>query len=518
MFYTGKNKKKELRMLVNLFSYNLDNSNFKLNKTNYEIKNKFQQDVFVRNNQLNFKGNHGIVFFDDVAKMIRQGDLEAVKKIVDPHAINSKLQSYLHIAAEEKQPEIAEHLLSLGLDLNQGDAAKMTPFAIACRAQDESMFDLFMNHSPDVNTSNSLGDTPLHHVIPNQRLLGALLDKRANPHARNESGLPVLHSAAVDLTAVEYLLKRGVNPDSINDAEQTLMHTAAIDGNQGLVSMLLKHGAEINFRDKELKTPVFYSRDRKTLDFLLEKGADPNMQDLEQRTALHHFVINRNYDLAAGILDFSANPNVVDKQKMTPILYPTILAIRKLLLKYGADPSVKMPNGNTLLHVSVQKAKEDAIATLLSHKADVNAVDKNGKAPLYYAKTNKIRKMLLKHGANPNAELYLHSALKTKDKEFANALLEAKADVNIEDANGRTPIFYCNDMEDLINLYKNGADISHKDANGNTPVHKFALEGNLKMVSFLEELGAEIKAVNDNGEAAADLYSMYQKYDSWIKK
>ena len=504
-------------MLVTLSNYNMNRLNSSQNKNYCSIKNKCLQDVFVRKNQLNFKGNPKISLFEDVVKIIRQGDFETIGKLADPHAMNAKLQSFLHIAAEEKQLEVAKALLLRGLEVNQKDNMGRTPFAIACRKQDESLLDLFLGYSPDVNTKDALGDTPLHHAIPNQRLLGILLGRRANPYTKNDFGLPVLHSAAEDLETVDYLLKKGVNPNSINNEEQTLLHTAAIEGNTNLADKLLGHDAEINFRDKDGKTPLFYAKDHEMLKWLLEKGASVDILDNEGRTVLHEFTLKNDLKSIIELLNRDADPNCLDSSNKSPILYANNNAIRRRLLEAGANPNVRTSTGGTLLHIATQKGNEEVMRTLFEYHADPNILDQESRTPLSYASNNKIRRLLLENGAVPNEKPYLHFALKTNNDEFFEDLLNADIDVNLEDSHGRTPIFYCRTPEDVFKLVKKGAFVDYQDNKGNTPLHYYSATGNNGLIEALRKSGANEDSTNIKDELPQNLAEQFRKYGCWIK-
>lgn len=506
-------------MQVNLLNYNVKGENLQNNQTKstYKLKNIYQQDVFERINKTNFTGNPKIFLFDDVAKYIKNGDVDFIKRLSDPHIINKDLKSLLHISAEEKQIEISRNLLDSGLNINQKDKLGRTPFAIACSKKDKNLINLFLDYRPNVNTQDELGNTPLHNAISAPQILEILLDKGANPYIKNSIGLPVLHEAAVNLDILEFLLKKGVSPDSINNEEQTLLHKASMEENKNLADILFKHGAERNFRDKNGKTPLFYVKNKNILTFLLGKGINPNIVDNQGRTIVHEFVMKNDPNCLYEALEFFADSDLLDKYNKTPLLYATNDIIRKILLEHGANPDIKTSMGNTLLHIAVQKGNEEVIKTLLNHNANVNIHDSQNKSPLYYAPNNKIRKILLEKGANPNEDLYLHWALKTNNKEFFNDLLLAKANTNIEDINGKTPIFYCKDKEDIIMLYKYNADLIHEDKNGNTPFHHFCLFGNTKLAAILAEIGAATERKNKYGDAPSDLYAKYKQYDCWIK-
>lgn len=511
-------REKSNNLLVKLLSYNLGRSNILQNNQSHSyLKSTNQQDVFKKTNQVSFTGYPKFLLFEDVAKLIGKGDLEAINKLPDLHIISPDLKSLLHISTEEKQIEISKTLLAKGLNVNQKDKMGKTPLAVACLNQDEAHFNLFLNFHPNIKTQDNAGNTLLHNSIHNQKILGTLLDRGANPYTKNNFGLPVLHEVSEDLDTLEYLLKRGINPDSMNDEEQTLLHTASIDGNKKLSDMLLNYSAEKDFRDKCGKSPLFYSNDNNMVKYWIEKKVKLDIQDKEGKTALHHFVIKRDFKSVLELLKRGSNPNTIDITNKSPILYADNNAIRKLLLEAGADPNIRTTNGSTLLHKSVQKNNEEITDTLIKYKADPNALDKNNKAPLYYAQNNTIRKKLLENGADPNEKLYLHYALRTNNEEFFNDLLKTEIDVNIEDHNSKTPIFYCKKAEDAFKLVKKDAYINYQDDNGNTPLHQYYATGNIELVEALKKLGANEQITNIKGELPHEFAEKFKKYDCWIK-
>jgi len=429
-----------------------------------------------------FKGQ--IYLFSDAAKFIENDDLESLKKMPDLTIINKDLNSLLHIAAKNKNKKVAEFLLDNNLDVNMKNKKGQSSFNIACWKSDESLVDLFLKQNPDVNTQDVLGNTPLHNAIQNTNILGKLLENKANPYILNEDGNPVLHEAKVYKNSLEHLLEKKVNPNSINKNSQSLMHIAAEESNIDLAETLLKHKAEINFVDKYRRTPLFYTQNPEMLAFLLNNGA---------------------------------NPNIEDKNKKTPLLLAQNNAVRIILLSYGADPDVLTSQGGTLLHMAVQKNNIDVAKTLLSFNASVNKLNKDEKAPLYYAQTNEMRRLLLENGANPNTELYLHYALRTDNEDFFEDLLESYADTNLKDELGRSPIYYCKNVEQIEKLLKKKANIDEKDNQENTPLLYYSAKGEQEIVNYLIENDADIFEINKFDKNYKDLLEDYKKYNSWIK-
>ena len=81
--------------------------------------------------------------------------------------------------------------------------------------------------------------------------------------------------------------------DSVNCAPYkyggTLLHEAAASANTALMKLLIKHGADIDARDREGWTPLMYAADSccpEAAVLLLGKGAHAGMVNHEGRRAL----------------------------------------------------------------------------------------------------------------------------------------------------------------------------------------------------------------------------------------
>jgi hypothetical protein len=70
----------------------------------------------------------------------------------------------------------------------------------------------------------------------------------------------------------------------------TPLHLAVTGSSRELVQLLIRHGAEVNVRDSEDRTPlhfaVLYASDLDLIRLLLEAKADPNAADASGATPL----------------------------------------------------------------------------------------------------------------------------------------------------------------------------------------------------------------------------------------
>ncbi|MBN8827345.1 MAG: ankyrin repeat domain-containing protein [Sphingobacteriia bacterium] len=157
-----------------------------------------------------------------------------------------------------------------------------------------------------------------------------------------------------------YLLKKEANPNIQNEKGYTILHRAAMEGNEAIIDTLLKNGANLSIKDKRGLTPFFHAISNghlKVGELLLENGANINDKQYWYdggRTLLHMTTINDdNSKITEFLLINNACPNAKSVRMFgaeTPLheaVHFENLKIAKLLLQYGADPTIKNYNGNT---------------------------------------------------------------------------------------------------------------------------------------------------------------------------
>lgn len=100
-------------------------------------------------------------------------------------------------------------------------------------------------------------------------------------------------------------------------------------------------------------------------------------------------------------------------------------------------------------------------------------------------------------------------AIKARNTEFLNFLLQQRVDVNQPDEEGETPLFHASSRGHasiVKQLLDAGADI-HCTAGSNTPLHASATENHKLVVDYLLEAGADVNALNPKGNCALYLAS-----------
>jgi len=120
------------------------------------------------------------------------------------------------------------------------------------------------------------------------------------------------------------------------------------------------------------------------------------------------------------------------------------IAMSRLLVEAGADVNARgMVTKDTPVVLALMHSRPDIAVLLLERGADPNVPSGSGQLPIAYATTPEMIETLLKHGADPNM-----SANKSQSPLFKavywptrlKALLQAKADANVVDKDGYTPL------------------------------------------------------------------------------
>jgi ankyrin repeat protein len=198
------------------------------------------------------------------------------------------------------------------------------------------MLDILLQKGANPNVKDEEDNTLLilADIEEDRDLIFLLLEYGANPNIPGFEGSSAFHYMvqSKDYEMMEFMLQKGADPNAPElDGNNTPLHLAR---NAKIVDLLLEYGAaDINIRDQCGDTPLVYRlramstlRTRSSEDEqeryalikkLLEKGADPNIRGKHGDTPLQLAPTN---EISQLLLDYGANPNVVNDQKKAPLL------------------------------------------------------------------------------------------------------------------------------------------------------------------------------------------------------
>ncbi|GAB0144428.1 hypothetical protein EsHS_00004904 [Epichloe bromicola] len=222
------------------------------------------------------------------------------------------------------------------------------------------------------------------------------------------------HAATVDL-----LLRAGANLDAREDkTERTALVWATELGHVEVVNALLWHGASIhemgNATDwTPLCRAVFFGH-LAVVELLLTKGAEWCQPDWRGRTPTWLAASRGHVEILGMLLGMKSDAEFKDQTGSTPFMEAAAnghVKIMKLLLEnMEMDVEQRDNYGRTALARAVDAQRPEVVRMLLKKRANVNVKDRGGMTPLYMAtrRENKVcMDLLLAAGADYSLlELY----------------------------------------------------------------------------------------------------------------
>src|SRR5262245_2176370 len=404
-------------------------------------------------------------------------------------------------AAEKRDTAGVRSLLQMGADVNAAQIDGTTALHWAAYNDDAETVTLLVRAKANANAVNRYGVPPLAPACTNGNaaIVKTLLEAGADANATLKGGETVLMLAARsgNVETVKALLVRGARHDTRERHGQTALMWAAAEGNTAVVRTLLEAGADKNATLDSGFTPFFLAVREGRLDVvraLLSMGVDVNatMQrpganapataDRRGTSPLMLAVMNGHFELAIALVDAGANPNEA-RTGFTPL--HTIAFVRKPDSSDGSDPAPAVGAGRL---TTLEFVRE-----IVKRGANVNFRLPKG-APKQPNTSSRIES----EGATP-----ILFAADRSDVPLMRLLVELGADPLLPNSNNTTPLMAAAGL-------------------GTTEPLEEAGEENeaLEAVNMLLDLGADINAVNNEGDTAMHgaAYNIYPRVVELLAK
>lgn len=387
--------------------------------------------------------------------------------------------------------EVASLLLERGADPGHRDHDGMTPLLLAAYEGHDDVVELLLEAGadvdetagPDGSVSAAAAVTPLlaAAAMGHMKTVSRLLFWGAAVDAIDCEGRTALCLAAArgSVEVVRALLDRGLDENHKDDLGWTPLHAAACEGHRAVCAALTERGsmARVGEMDIEGRTPLILAAQEghwSTVRLLLDRRSPIDHRAYDGHSALSGTLLEGHAEVAELLMRRGADTDVRDAEGR-PLLYLLVLErhleMATLLIEKGGVPlESRDPEGRTALHVGSWQGCVEMVDLLLKHGANPNAQDTEGRPPM-------------------------HSVAWTGHAEVGRHLLEASG-VNIDLAccQGATALSIAA-QEGHVNivamLLERGANPDHMDKYGRTPVKVAGKHGHYNIVRLLESYGAK---------------------------
>jgi ankyrin repeat protein len=407
----------------------------------------------------------------------------------------------------------------------------------------------------DVTLAQIDGSTALHwaaeHDDPDMADL--LLRAGARVDARTREGVTALQLAATNGSAalIDRLLKAGADVNAgLTPSGDTVLMLAARTGKSDAIRVLVEGGADVNAHESWGGTTALMwaaaERHADAAKALIAAGADVNARSYYVAAANGRGFEGRTPVAARA----TPKPEEFASGWLTPLMFAARegdVALVRILVAAGADINAVAGDGKTALALAAFNGNYDVASLLVESKADVNKADAQQFTPLFWAVDRRnmetapnfpwmvtadplplIRK-LLDAGADPNALVNhtprarmregsprivfataLMRAAFAADLELVTLLLDRGADPSIVSKDGETMVSAAAGLAfiqgyhrgksqaerlEVVKLFvKRGNDVNQPDDFGITPLMAAANGGDVRLIQYLVDVGADLGA------------------------
>ena len=343
-------------------------------------------------------------------------------------------------------------------------------------------------------------------------------------HHADENGMTALHWEAKKgcPDVVKSLIDAGADIEATGEGGHSPLLVACCKGKLSVVKMLVEAGASvcaINDNEDSCLTLAAHHGHTNIVRYLVglpEVDVEHSNHPLNGfTTALNHAVLSGYSDMVQVLIDAGADIETTDLWENGPLFLASEngnLTIVKMLVKAGAKVCTRGEDTDTCLNIAARNGHTETVRYLVGVKdVDVNHRVWGGYAGLYGEDFSLC--------VTP-----LHGAALAGHTDVVQVLIDAGADVNAKDDNGRSPLHWASEYGRLAivkmlseagasrvhghtetegNIYvvqvliDAGVDIEAKDRMGRSPLHWACEGGNLAIVKMLVKAGAKVCATDN---------------------
>ena len=434
----------------------------------------------------------------------------------------------LHFAASASSRGSVISLLDHGAEIDARESAwEQTPLMFAASLGRTEIVELLLSRGADVSVTTSAVYLPAlqdEDRAARQRRDKVLDGFRAQNVSGSESWRPSPTEVQAAMESSRIDPEESANPEE--EGEDAYNEQVGVPGGNSYADLVGTMGGTTALihavREGHLET----------VGVLLDHGADINHPSAgDQTTPLLSAIINGYFDLALELLKRGADPRLASTAGTTPLFsvintrwapkarYPqqeahkqqqaTHLEVMEALLRSGANPNARLTKHLWFMEYT------------FSHLG----IDTSGATPFWratHALDVPAMKLLVEYGADPGIP-----TTKGQDRRSRGGGGEdpsglppvpfggpAVHPIHVAAGHGygtgyagyshrHAPDAWLTTVKYLVE--EHGADVNARDHNGYSPVHNAASRGDIEMIHYLVDKGADVMVVSRRGQTTVDM-------------
>lgn len=449
-----------------------------------------------------------------------------------------------HLAIANNSPLVQRSFWEANPDLNTVQAELSKGFDFSSVHGMEDPIALALRYNVDPSIFKLLVDQP-----------GVNLNQMVH------EGRIYLHLAANsgNAQAVDYLIEKGSDVDFKDAHDHTALTFAGYQGHltKELIDVFIAHGLDIKKKYEQkndaniLLLAMPYDSGLVITDYLISKGLDLNSVDNDGLTAFHYAsqigIVENLKELKKRGVKYDDRALIV-ASKGTYRSANSLDTYQYLIEELKISPKATDESGKNVLHSIVRKKDQtEVVAYFLKKGVDVNTMDKDGNTPFMLAAgadNFEVVELMLPaanlkkvNAQNKKGETALMMAVERGNANTVDVLLKSGADANLKDKEGNTAAYYFiasyrtpggrfrGNPEDLVKAFnqkrdalKNaGLDFSAAQSGGKNIYHLAAAKNDLALYQSIADLGANINAIDKDGNTALQTAAMVATDDKVLK-
>lgn len=369
--------------------------------------------------------------FADIYSAIDADDTEKIKTLIkEGFDINDSETKDPPLSYSIRQGSFlsAAYLLEMGADPSAPSIKHgTTPLIEAVKKKNYDMTLLLLEHGADVNYMTKFKLNALNTAVISgeSKITELLLDYRAE--FDNSTLITAVEMG--DNAMVSLLVKKGADINEESQYKFTPLMRAIFIGNKEMTTLLISLGADIEKKNSRNETPLITAllmEKNEIAALLLDKGASVHVKNSYNLSPLALAYATGDIELAERIKDLGAVPGKSGLEAQI-ILASAIrynwIDMTLSLLDENIDVNENINGGYTYLHVAADNNATETMKILLKKGADSDPVSADGVTPLMMALENEhlaAAKLLLSEGASPLRKMHdgqplLHYMIKKTD-------------------------------------------------------------------------------------------------------